>query len=167
VTKTSTLAAALAAVVLGLGACGSDEPADDASPEVGATDDAPAGEAVLSTADSEFGEIVVDGEGMTVYVFDKDTAGSGESACADQCLADWPPVTADAETPAVDGVSGEVGTITRDDGRMQVTLEGLPLYTFAGDSASGDTAGHGVQDVWWVVTPDGAKATGAPSMQGY
>ena len=150
-----------------LGGCGSDDgdggdtgaapsPADS-SPEPAAED------AVLATADSDLGNIVVDAEGRTVYVFDKDTPGSGESACSGQCLEAWPPVVADSEDPAAEGVSGEVGTITRDDGTVQVTLEGYPLYYWQGDSAPGDVTGQGVQDVWWVVAPDGEKVTDTPA----
>jgi predicted lipoprotein with Yx(FWY)xxD motif len=122
---------------------------------------------VLATADSEFGEIVVDAEGRTVYVFDRDTADSGSSACTGQCLDNWPAVAADAGDPAVDGVTGDVGTIERDDGTMQVTLDGLPLYTYVGDADAGDVTGQGVQDVWWVVGPDGAKITGAAPVPAY
>ena len=55
------------------------------------------------------------------------------------------------------------GTITWDDGTMQVTLGGMPLYTFSGDSDAGDVTGQGVQDVWWAVAPDGTKVTGTAS----
>jgi predicted lipoprotein with Yx(FWY)xxD motif len=116
-------------------------------------------QAVLATADTALGHIVVDGKGMTVYVFDKDTPGSGKSACTGGCLAAWPAVVADSAHPEVDGVSGEVGTITRDDGTLQVTLAGQPLYLWASDKAPGDTTGQGVQGVWWVVKPDGTKIT--------
>lgn len=118
-------------------------------------------EAVLTTAESDFGEIVVDGEGMTVYMFDQDTQGSGESSCEGQCAANWPAVIADSETPEVEGVTGEVGTIEGVDGQTQVTLNGWPLYYFAGDQAAGDVNGQGVNDVWWVLSPDGERITEA------
>jgi predicted lipoprotein with Yx(FWY)xxD motif len=70
-------------------------------------------------------------------------------------------VSAEADDPAVEGVSGDVATIERDDGTRQVTLDGLPLYTYVGDADPGDVTGQGVQEVWWVVSPDGAKVTGA------
>jgi hypothetical protein len=63
----------------------------------------------------------------------------------------------------VDGVTGDVDTITRDDGTRQITLDGLPLYTYAADSHPGDVTGQGVGGIWWVVAADGAKVTGAPS----
>jgi predicted lipoprotein with Yx(FWY)xxD motif len=155
-------AAGVAAGVLSLTACGSS--GEDSG--TATTSGPAASNAVLATGESDLGEIVVDGEGLTVYVFDRDTAGSGESACAGQCLDNWPPVTADSADPAVDGVSGEVGTIERDDGTLQVTLDGLPLYLYAGDAAAGDVTGQGVQQIWWVVAPDGAKITGAPAPAG-
>jgi len=163
---TSILSAALTVGVVVLGGCGSDDDgnagaAGESSPE--ASSSAPAEEPVLAAADSDLGEIVVDVEGMTVYVFDKDTPGSGTSACTGGCLEAWPAVVADSDSPTVEGVSGEVGTITRDDGTLQVTLEGYPLYLWQDDTAPGDTTGQGVQGVWWVVTPDGTKVTATPA----
>jgi len=163
---TSILSAALTVGVVVLGGCGSDDDgnagaAGESSPE--ASSSAPAEEPVLAAADSDLGDIVVDGEGMTVYVFDKDTPGSGTSACTGGCLEAWPAVVADSDSPTVEGVSGEVGTITRDDGTLQVTLEGYPLYLWKDDTAPGDTTGQGVQGVWWVVTPDGTKVTATPA----
>jgi predicted lipoprotein with Yx(FWY)xxD motif len=117
--------------------------------------------AVLTTERTDLGEIVVAADGRTVYVFDDDTAGSGESACAGGCLEQWPPVVAENAEVAVDGVTGEVGTIERDDGTLQVTLEGLPLHLFAGDAEPGETTGQAVGDAWWVVGPDGEKITAA------
>jgi predicted lipoprotein with Yx(FWY)xxD motif len=118
-------------------------------------------DAVLGTSDTDLGEIVVAGSGRTVYVFDKDTDGT--SACSGACAENWPAVAADTAEPTVDGVTADVGTISRDDGTMQVTLDGMPLYTYAGDSDAGDVSGQGVQGVWWVVAADGAKVTAAPS----
>jgi predicted lipoprotein with Yx(FWY)xxD motif len=157
-----------AAAVLGLfllAACGSSGGGYGSSSGSGSSSSSGGtANAVLKTADSDLGEIVVDADGRTVYVFDKDTAGSGKSACSGDCLAKWPAVTADSDEPAVDGVSGEIGTITRDDGSTQVTLEGMPLYLYAGDSQAGDVTGQAVGGIWWVVGADGKKitATAAP-----
>ena len=118
-------------------------------------------DAVLRTADSPLGQIAVAADGLTVYVFDEDTEGT--SSCTGSCADLWPPVTAGTADPQVDGVTGDVGTITRDDGTLQVTLEGRPLYTYDGDSDPGDVTGHGVEDVWWAVDADGAPVTAAPS----
>ena len=121
---------------------------------------APAGDVVLTTADSDLGEIVVDGEGMAVYMFDSDTHGGEASTCEGECAANWPAVTTDSDEPAIEGVTGEIGTITGVDGETQVTLNGWPLYSFAGDAAAGDTNGQGVNDVWWVLSPAGEKIGG-------
>lgn len=139
---------------------------DTAEPPVdnGTTEETPdtttpeTGDAALMTADSSLGEIVVDADGMTVYMFDNDTQGSGMSTCEGDCATNWPVVTTDSEVaPAVEGVTGEVGTMTGVDGSTQVTLNGWPLYYFAGDSAAGDTNGQGMLGIWWVLGPDGEK----------
>lgn len=164
--KTTFLATVLAGGVLVLGACGSgggDDGGSASAESSAAADDSPAADAVLAMADSDLGTIVVDGSGRTVYVFDKDTPGSGESACSGQCLTAWPPVVAESDDAPVDGVTGEIATITRDDGTVQVTLEGYPLYLWQGDSAPGDVTGQGVQGVWWAVTADGEKVPAGPA----
>lgn len=118
----------------------------------------------LGTADTPLGEVVVDGDEMTVYVFDEDTPNADRSACTGSCLDAWPPVTTDSREPSVSGVTGTVDTI-RTGGERHLTLNGLPLYTYAGDEEPGDVTGQAVEDVWWVVAPDGAKITKAPSEQ--
>ena len=135
-------------------------PQETAAPTEDSNEQPAASDAALTTADSDLGEIVVDGEGMTVYLFDSDTQGSGTSTCEGQCATNWPAVTTDSDEPVVEGVTGEVGTITGVDGSTQVTLNGWPLYYYAGDAAAGDTTGQGVGDVWWVLTPAGEKIGG-------
>ena len=162
--------AAVAAFAIALTGCTSpaaDEPADQETsveteaPETEAPDTGSMeGDALLTTADSSLGEIVVDADGMTVYMFDNDTQGGDASTCEGQCAANWPAVTTDSDDPAVEGVTGEVGTITGVDGETQVTLNGWPIYYYAGDSAAGDTNGQGVNGVWWVLTPAGEKIGG-------
>ena len=87
--------------------------------------------AKLATADvSGLGKVVVDGNGRTVYVFDKDT--SGKSNCEGDCLAKWPAVPAGDGTPQLDGIDASlVSTVTRSDGSKQLAIGGLPLYLFA------------------------------------
>ena len=72
-------------------------------------------------------------------------------------------VAADGSEPSGEGVGGDLGTITRDDGTQQVTLDGAPLYLFSGDHGPGDVAGEGVDHLWWVVGPDGSKITRSPA----
>jgi predicted lipoprotein with Yx(FWY)xxD motif len=91
---------------------------------------------------------------MTVYTFTKDTANSGKSACAGACIATWPALTvpAGSKPTAGTGAGGKLGTITRsDDGSLQVTYNGLPLYFFSGDHAAGDS--NGVYTGWEAVKP--------------
>jgi predicted lipoprotein with Yx(FWY)xxD motif len=100
------------------------------------------------------GTILVDGKtGMTLYLFTKDVKDSGKSECSGGCLATWPALTVPAGgTPTGGtGVAGQLGTITRDDGVLQVTYNGLPLYFFANDKAPGDATG--VYENWEVVKP--------------
>ena len=114
----------------------------------------------LATAHSGLGTIVVDGKGMTVYQFDKDTQGGTTSACTGQCATIWPAVHAGSTMPTVNGVTGAVGTITGTDGQAQLTLNGWPLYYYSGDKAAGDTKGQGVGGIWWVLSPAGQRITG-------
>ena len=116
-----------------------------------------AGSLDLKTASTMLGTVVVDGTGLTVYVFDKDTANSGKSVCSGQCAPIWPAVTTTSATPSVDGVTGTVGTIPALAGGRQVTLDGLPLYTFSGDASAGDVKGQGFMGIWWVVGANGTK----------
>ena len=110
--------------------------------------------ATVATADTDLGTILVDGKGMTLYLYTKDTQNSGESTCEGQCLATWPPLL--GEPSASSGVDASMlGTITRSDGSTQVSYNGWPLYYWANDTAAGQTTGQGVGGVWWVVTPGG------------
>ena len=54
-------------------------------------------------------------------------------------------------------MTGEVGTITGTDGKLQVTIDGRPIYTFAQDKAPGDVNGQGLNSVWYVIAPDGTE----------
>ena len=97
--------------------------------------------------------LVAGSNGLTVYTFTKDTKDSGKSVCNGDCAVKWPPLTVAAgATPAGGtGVTGKLATITRDDGTLQVTYSGLPLYFFQGDSAAGDA--NGVYTNWEAVKP--------------
>jgi predicted lipoprotein with Yx(FWY)xxD motif len=171
----STLRTGLAAallVALSLTGCSSGAGSTGSASDEGASSSNPSttpsptesedesGEYALETADTSLGTVVVDLNGMTVYVFDKDTQNSGTSVCEGDCLATWPSVTATDDAPEAEGVTGTLGTITRTDGSKQVTLNGWPLYLFAGDRAAGDVTGQGVGGVWWVVGANGEKITG-------
>lgn len=115
----------------------------------------PAAEPDLAVGATELGDVLVDGDGMTLYLFTQDP--DGESVCEDDCLAAWPPLLVEDDPTPGDGVDESlVSTITRDEGAIQVTYDGAPLYTWASDQEPGDVTGQGVQDVWFVVAPDGS-----------
>ena len=129
-----------------------------AAPAAYAAASAPAaagGPVVMTATVGTVGTLVVaSSNGMTVYTFDKDVADSGTSACTGGCIAKWPALTVPAgSTPTgASGVTGKLGTITRaDDGTLQVTYNGKPLYFFAGDKASGDS--NGIYTGWSAVKP--------------
>jgi predicted lipoprotein with Yx(FWY)xxD motif len=96
-----------------------------------------------------------------LYRFDKDTAGSGQSACNDACATQWPPVTIkEGGNVYLAGVDPkQVGAIRRQDGQVQVTVAGMPVYRFSGDSKPGDLNGQGVGGTWFAVGPAGDKVT--------
>jgi len=165
------LGSVIGVVVLGLAgltACGGgdDSGSGSGSGTAPSTSQAAGGGAKLATADvAGLGKVVVDGNGRTVYVFDKDT--SGKSNCEGDCLAKWPAVAAGDGTPQLDGIDASVvGTVTRSDGSKQLTLDGLPIYLFASDAKAGDAKGQAVGGIWWVVGADGKKITTQPSSGG-
>ncbi len=116
--------------------------------------------AVVSAAPAgALGTILVDQSGITLYRFSPD--GTGKSTCTGACAMAWPPLT--VPTPRVAAGTGitasELGTLTRPDGTLQVTFNGMPLYRFSGDKKAGDTMGQGVAGAWSVVP---ASASAAP-----
>lgn len=98
------------------------------------------------------GNILVDGKGMTLYLWKNDTANT--STCAGKCLTNWPPLLASGAVTAGTGLNAsDFGTTATTDGRTMVTYKGAPLYYFIGDKAAGDTKGQGIGNVWYVVAP--------------
>jgi predicted lipoprotein with Yx(FWY)xxD motif len=87
--------------------------------------------------------------GMTLYTFDKDMAGSGKSTCNGPCAANWPPLAAAAS----DTAQGDYSIITRDDGSKQWAIKGKPVYFWVKDSKPGDKTGDGFNKVWQVAKP--------------
>jgi len=91
--------------------------------------------------------MLVDSSGMTLYTFDKDTAGSGKSTCNGPCAALWPPAMVAADGKA----DGDFSVVTRDDGARQWAHKGKPLYHYSADKKAGDMTGDKFRDVWHVV----------------
>ncbi|MEX2550674.1 MAG: hypothetical protein WD638_10630 [Nitriliruptoraceae bacterium] len=80
----------------------------------------------------------------------------GEVVCTGSCAQVWPAVTVEGEPEAGDGVDEALlGTVELEDGSLQVVYDDAPLHTFVSDRETGDVAGHGSADRWWVVGPDG------------
>ena len=132
----------------------SDAPASEAPASEAPASEAPAGDATITLAQNELGMILVDAEGMTLYGFTADTDGT--STCYDGCATAWPPLLADGEVTAGEGLDASLlTTVERTDGTMQVKYGDWPLYYWAQDQAAGDATGQGVNDVWYVVGADG------------
>ena len=94
------------------------------------------------------GPALIDAKNMTLYTFDKDSAG--KSACNGTCAANWPALTAAPGSAA----SGDWTVVTRDDGTTQWAYKGKPLYTFAKDTKPGDANGDGVfNGAWHIAKP--------------
>ena len=163
-----TVFAALALGILALG-CGDDDNGGGGSSGGGAYGGGsqaaqqpatPSGSGVVSVDDNpELGQILVDSDGNTLYMFEKDKGG--KSACSGACASVWPPYTADGKPKAEKGAeSSQLGTTKRSDGGTQVTYAGFPLYTYVGDKAPGDTNGNDLDQFgaeWYAVTPSGGK----------
>jgi predicted lipoprotein with Yx(FWY)xxD motif len=91
--------------------------------------------------------MLTDSAGMTLYTFDRDTAG--KSACNGPCEKNWPPLMAGESAKP----SGNYSVITRDDGKKQWAYNGKPLYTWVKDQKPGDKTGDGVNNVWHIAKP--------------
>lgn len=111
-------------------------------------------EATVMVAESDLGEILVDGEGWTLYLFTPDEAG--EPTCYEACAQAWPPLLVEGEIEVGEGLDDDdFSTAERTDGGQQVKVGDWPLYYFANDQQPGDTNGQGLNDVWFVVSPEG------------
>ena len=141
-------AAAISLTALALAACG------------GGTG-AGGGNATVGVSTTGVGKVLVDSQGHTLYLFEKDSGA--KSACAGACADAWPPLRASGAPTAAGGAKASlVATTKRSDGAPQVTYNGHPLYTFQGDQKPGDTAGQGVTAYgaeWYAVGPAGKQGT--------
>jgi len=156
---------ALIAVAILLVSCGSTSPTARSTPTATGT------AAQVNTTSDSLGVFLVDGSGRTLYMFDADPEGT--SGCYDACAAAWPPLTTSGDpTAAGDADQKELTTATRTDGTTQVLYAGHALYTYAQDTAPGQTTGQGLTQqggMWWVLGVDGSpiKTQGAaPSTTG-
>jgi predicted lipoprotein with Yx(FWY)xxD motif len=151
--------AAIPLVTLAIAGCGgSDTPTAAVKPAGGSS-------ATVSVASTGLGKVLVDSQGRTLYLFQQDTGT--KSTCTGACAGQWPPLRAGGKPTAGDGATAsKLGTTPRSDGKPQVTYDGHPLYTFAGDSNAGDTNGQGINAFganWYVLSSSGTAITTAPS----
>jgi len=150
----------LSVTVVGLAllvACGSSPaPSAASTPSPAAT-----GTTIAVANDAKLGSILVDGKGMTVYLFVADTGTA--STCYTSCANIWPPVLTNGAPQAGTGADKSMlGTTTRTDGKVEVTYAGHPLYYFIKDKKPGDTTGQGINGfggLWWVMSASGAAIT--------
>jgi predicted lipoprotein with Yx(FWY)xxD motif len=150
------VAIATAGMALLAAGCGGTTPSTataSPSPSTPAT-----GTMLAAATNAKLGQILVDGNGMTVYLFVADTGTA--STCYTSCAQIWPPVLTTGAPQAGTGAQASLlGTTTRTDGKIEVTYAGHPLYYFLQDKQAGDTTGQGVNGfgaLWWVLSPSGA-----------
>jgi predicted lipoprotein with Yx(FWY)xxD motif len=107
--------------------------------------------AALKTETTRAGRVLASSRGLTLYYYSEDKPHSGKSICTGGCAMAWPPLAAPVKAPAGVRLPGKIGFITRPNGVRQVTLNGYPLYLYAGDKAPGQAKGNGIQGSWHVV----------------
>jgi predicted lipoprotein with Yx(FWY)xxD motif len=147
------------ALALAAAACGTGYTASSPAPGA-ATGAAPSNSATtISVASTNIGQVLVDGSGRVVYLFEADKGK--DSTCYSACAQAWPPVTTTGGPQSGGGASSALlGTTTRTDGTTEVTYGGHPLYYFIADKKAGDTTGQGIDQFggkWYVLAPSGKK----------
>lgn len=115
--------------------------------------------AKLQVRKGKLGRYVVDGKGLTLYLFEKDK--NAKSACYSACAKVWAPLITSGKPTAGSGIAGsKIGTTKRKDGRLQATYGGHPLYHYDDDHKAGQTEGQGERlfgAEWYVLAPSGKK----------
>jgi predicted lipoprotein with Yx(FWY)xxD motif len=137
----------------------SEAPASEAPASEAPASPAAGGAVTVKVATTDLGDILVDGEGRTLYMFKPDEAGT--PTCYDDCEASWPPLTVTGDVSVGEGLDAATfTTVARTDGSMQVKAGNWPLYYFKNDAAPGDINGQDINDVWYVVSPTGEPIEG-------
>jgi len=111
------------------------------------------------TPSDQIGDYVSDGAGRTLYRFDNDSAKPPKSTCNGDCAKTWPPLLIKSPGKIFPtGIDPQIlGYVERADGHCQVTINGWPVYYFAGDEKPGDFHGQGLSGKWFAVTATGGK----------
>jgi predicted lipoprotein with Yx(FWY)xxD motif len=163
--RTQIIHGCLAAAVLALAGCGAGS-SSSSSYSTASGVPAAGGSLVVSSKQSPLGTILAAGpRQMTVYMFAADTGSS--PTCTGACAEVWPPVTSAAGARASgQALAGELGTVARSGGTMQITYKGHPLYYYRADTTSAEVSGQDVDSFgarWYVLSPAGVKLeTSAP-----
>jgi predicted lipoprotein with Yx(FWY)xxD motif len=146
------MAAAFLVTACGPGSSGgSGNAAADGASASPAAPSASAVSVALKTAQTSLGTILASAGGYTLYYYSADKPGSGTSVCTGSCATAWPPLTGTVQAPAGVTLPGPLGEITRPGGSKQVTINGYPIYLFAGDHAPGQVTGNGADGEWHVI----------------
>ena len=126
---------------------------------------------VTVVTNPQYGPILADADGITLYYTLMDTPGSMTSACTADCATSWPPFHTGKIQVSAPLLASDFGLITRPDGTMQTTYRGWPLYFYSADMAAGDTRGYGAAGIWYVMGTGGAvtvtPTTPLPGAAGY
>jgi predicted lipoprotein with Yx(FWY)xxD motif len=124
----------------------------------------PLPDTVKVATNPQYGQILTDAKGMTLYYFARDTPFAQTSACTGACLALWPAFGESGAVVSPPLQAADFGVITRaDNNKKQVIYKGWPLYYYTPDTAPGDTKGYGINKVWFVMNPQGV-VTLAPTI---
>jgi predicted lipoprotein with Yx(FWY)xxD motif len=160
---------ATAAVVpaLVLSACGGDD-SNNSSSTTTKSKGQTGQSATVDVANTDLGNILVDSQGRTLYLFRADQGTTSE--CSGECATDWPPIEVSSAPTAGKGADASMlGTTARSDGKTQVTYNGHPVYRFQGDKKAGDTNGEGLVAFgagWFALSPAGDQVSGTSSSSG-
>ena len=130
------------------------DPTDDYAPPTDDVNPPPSNDtnSVQILSNGIFGNILADGDGLTLYFFSLEA--KSDERCIGDCLNLWPVFYSASLTLDAGLDNSDFGTISRADGAMQTTYKGWPLYYYAGDMAEGDVTGDGFNDLWYVAKPD-------------
>ena len=157
-------ALALPAFAVAIAGCGG----GGNTPQARATPATPRGAATVDVRSTNMGKVLVDSQGRTLYLFEKDKGT--RSTCSGACASAWPPFRTSGGPKAGTGVKASLlGTTARSDGKPEVTYNGHPLYYYAGDQNAGDTNGEGLTQFgapWYAVSAAGNKVVGKASNPG-
>ncbi len=119
------------------------------------------GPSTIRTAEvAGVGEVLVDGDGHTLYLFDPDEAL--DVTCTGGCAQKWPPLMATGAPSAAVGAGVDadlVSEVADQTGAPVLTYAGWPLYRYVSDQ-TGESTGNGKDQnggKWWALTPAGER----------